>query len=250
MKKTLTFETKCYQDDYQIILNEDYLKKMIDRCQYKFDKKVVILNNIYDLGSAERQANSLIRSGIIDEFHIVEDYNKAALRFLNIKKESFGNGYYYSIAELVGICLCDTDYLLHFSSDSIMGLNTGEWIPEAIKQMERLPFVAVANPVWNFKFEEARSECFIDNNEDWFLGQGFSDQCYLIKTETFKRPIYNEKNVLSERYPKYGGELFEKRVDAWMRNNNLCRITSKHCSYIHENIPKTFEEQLKWKNSR
>jgi hypothetical protein len=74
--------------------------------------------------------------------------------------------------------------------------------------------------------------------EDFYIGFGFSDQCYLIKTSDFKKSIYNEINTNSERYPKYGGELFEKRIDSYMRNNNLYRITSKEISYIHKNFPK------------
>ena len=30
-----------------------------------------------------------------------------------------------------------------------------------------------------------------------------------------------KKNIESERYPEYGGELFEKRVDSWLRNNSF-----------------------------
>ena len=45
----------------------------------------------------------------------------------------------------------------------------------------------------------------------------------LGKHHDFKAPIYNEANPVSERYPKYGGETFEKRVDSWIRNHKYLR---------------------------
>jgi hypothetical protein len=66
------------------------------------------------------------------------------------------------------------------------------------------------------------------------VGFGFSDQCFLVRTADFRAPIYNELNDLSARYPGYGGELFEKRVDAWMRNHGFLRATFKHGTYLHE----------------
>ena len=71
------------------------------------------------------------------------------------------------------------------------------------------------------------------------MGQGFSDQCYLINTDVFKNKIYNFTHPDSERYPKYGGELFEKKCDAFMRTNNKYRITSTTTGYVSNNIKKS-----------
>jgi hypothetical protein len=61
---------------------------------------------------------------------------------------------------------------------------------------------------------------------------------YLVRTVDFRVLIYEEINDASERYPKYGGELFEKRVDSWMRNHGNIRATSKQASYLHQNFTK------------
>jgi hypothetical protein len=98
--------------------------------------------------------------------------------------------------------------------------------------MENDPTIIVANPVWNFGYDEAKEIAFKED-EDWYYGYGFSDQCYLINPINFNKPIYNEHNPASGRYPDYGGESFEKRVDSYMRNNKLGRITNKYISYIH-----------------
>jgi len=236
MKPSVTFETKCYEKDWRFIINANQIGKMINNCNYAFDKKVLFINNVSDYNKVKKHADKLISKSIIDEYYVVEEYANEALNFFNLTVESFKQGYYYSIAELVSIYLCKTDYLLHFSGDSVIENKESTWIDDAITLMETDKNVFTANPVWNFNYEEAKNESFKEDDK-WFYGFGFSDQSYLVKKENCRKPIYSEYNPASDRYPKYGGELFEKRVDSYMRNHNLYRVTSKHISYVHENIP-------------
>ncbi|MBB4035901.1 hypothetical protein GGR21_001796 [Dysgonomonas hofstadii] len=236
-KMTITFETKCWEKDWRYILCRGYLETMIENCSYKFDKKILYINNVDDISKVEKIAQKKIEKGIIDRYIIVDEHAERALNFFNIDKNNFRGGYYYSIAELVSIFLCETDYLLHFSSDACIVKDSYEWVKKTMSLMDEHKEYFVGNPTWGKDFEGAKTESFAETDEN-FIGFGFSDQCYLIRTEDFKKPIYNETNPVSERYPKYGGELFEKRVDAFMRNHNLHRITSKHTSYIHKNYPK------------
>ena len=233
----VTFETKVWQNDWEYILKGKYLNKVIERCNYQFDKRVLIINNVNDRNEVEIHAVKKVEEGIIDSYYFAEDYVDEVLDFFNIKKESFNGGYYYSIAELVGVYLCKTKYLLHFSSDSFLKKIGDHWIDEAINLFIVRNDIIVANPVWNENYIQAKNES-IEEIGDFYLSYGFSDQCYLIKTDVFKKQIYNEKNIYSERYPKYGGELFEKRVDSYMRNNSCYRITSKKVSYSHINFIK------------
>ena len=237
-KRTVTFETKCYYNDWEFLIKKNILSKMISNCNYNFANRTLFLNNFNDYKEISGHADRLIKNNIIDEYYIVNDYAKETLDFYNLTKDSFKGGYYYSIAELVSIYLCKTPYILHFSSDTIIPENCEiKWIDTAIDLMEENKDVIVANPAWNFNYKEAKLESFSED-DNWYYSYGFSDQCYLIKTEIFKGDIYNEINILSKRYPKYGGELFEKRVDSYMRNHNLKRMTSKTCSYQHQNFPK------------
>lgn len=230
----VTFETKCYEKDWKILLKTDRLEKMIRYNLYPFKEKVLFINNVRDVGEVSHYADKLVTQGILTSFVVVDDFAKEVLDYFEISNESFKGGYYYSIAELVSIYLCKTEYLLHFSSDSILETSF-PWIETAILKMKCAKNIKVANPTWNSRYFEAKHEAF-DEDENFFIGQGFSDQCYLIRIKDFKRKIYNEKNPSSERYPHYGGELFEKRVDAWMRNHHYQRITFKHGSYIHQNF--------------
>ncbi|MGG2024296.1 hypothetical protein AB1282_00670 [Gottfriedia sp. S16(2024)] len=229
----VTFETKCYEKDWEILLKTDRLEKMIEYNQFQFKEKILYINNVQDVREVGRHADKLIARNVLSSYVIVDDFSKEALNYFDVTKESFKGGYYYSISELVSIYLCNTEYLLHFSSDSILE-KPFNWIDLSLLKLQVDERIKVANPVWNGNIFEAKQES-IDEDENFYIGYGFSDQCYLIRTNDFKNKIYNEKNPISERYPIYGGELFEKRVDAWMRNNHFKRITFKHGNYIHQN---------------
>ncbi len=235
----VTFETKCYENDWNYILKGDYLSKMIDRCNYDFASKKLFINNVKDIAVVKKAADKKIAENIIDEYVIVADHAAEALDFFNITEDSFDGGYYYSISELVSIYLCKTGYLLHFSGDSIAAKSTINWVTKAIEVFKSNPAVIVANPAWNKNYKQAKEESFSEMN-DWYIGYGFSDQCYLVRTDAFKKPVYNFHHPKSKRYPKYGGMLFERRVDSYMRTHQLLRITSKETYYTHMNIPKSY----------
>ncbi|MGD0488867.1 MAG: hypothetical protein ABSB94_16965 [Syntrophorhabdales bacterium] len=236
-KTTVTFETKCYENDWEYLLKADRLKKTVALCRYPFDRVVLHINNVKNPDKVARYASRLLLSGVISEFVQVSDYAREALDSFDCDPESFRGGYYYSIAEMTAIYLCKTDYLLHFSSDTIMA-NREEWIGSAIRKMEENPEILVANPTWNNKFHRAREESVAEDGA-FYIGHGFSDQCYLIAPARFRSPIYNEKHAVTQRnFPPHGGESFEKRIDAYMRNHDYLRITSKRASYRHRNFPR------------
>jgi hypothetical protein len=237
-KKSITFETKCYENDWEYLLKTDRVRRMKEACRYPFDRAVFAVNNVKNPEVVARYAEKLVLSGVIDAYVHVSDHAEEALRFFGCTPDDFKGGYYYSIAELVGIYLCQTDYLLHFSSDSIM-VNGEEWIGSAMERMEEDRSIIVANPTWNDKFHRA-AEQSIAGDDRFYKGRGFSDQCYLIPVASFRRPIYRERNPVSESmFPEHGGDSFEKRVDAYMRNHGCLRITSKRASYRHRNFPRT-----------
>jgi hypothetical protein len=247
----VTFETKVWENDYGYLLNGDLIDKMISRCNYDFTKKVLYINNVRNVNEVKKLADKKVKKGVLDQYYIVDDYSDEVLDYFGISKASFKGGYYYSIAELIGIYLCETEYLLHFSSDSILEASEINWIDKALKIFQSKVDVIVANPVWSFRFNEAKKESFSEL-QDFYLGYGFSDHCYLIPTDVFKNKIYNEIHIDSARYPRHGGESFEKRVDSYMRNHKQYRITSNEISYIHKSFPRNIYSKWLYKiiNSR
>lgn len=248
-----TFETKCWENDYKLMLKTDHIKKMIRNCNYDFKSRQVIINNVKDESVVCNLAQNLRNKGIIDKYYVSSQYADEALKKFDII-DKFRGGYNYSISEVVGILKCETKYLLHFSSDSYIAKEfaNSNWIAEAIDIMEDNESIIVANPTWNdifhrnhnpfkrekYNWKEAEAESFKQIG-NFYLGQGFSDQCYLINTNIFKQKIYNCNHPDSDRYPKYGGELFEKKCDAYMRTNSKYRITSASVGYISKNIKKS-----------
>jgi hypothetical protein len=242
---SITFETKCYENDWEYLLRTGHLDKMIERCNVNFQSKQLIINNVKDREKVKRYAEEKVRKKIIDVFYFVDDYIEEALKFYDIEKESFGKGYYYSSAELVGLYLSKSRYHLHFSSDSFMPKKSKQqWIVEAYHIMEKHPEYIVANPTWNLLYREAKKESSGEKIGNFYAGYGFSDQCYLVRTSNFREKIYNFHHPLSERYPEHGGESFEKRVDSYMRTKSLKRLTSSKESYMSHNFPKSIHPKL------
>ncbi|MDU4962079.1 MAG: hypothetical protein E6X17_15595 [Sporomusaceae bacterium] len=233
---SVTFETKCWEKDWRHLLETDRLQRAIEYNQYEFSERILYINNVSreNLTTVLRAADACVDRDILTSYLLVEDYAEAALAAAGLTKADLGIGYYYSIAELVGIYCCRTEYLLHFSSDSMLTGPCG-WLEPAIDRLRQWPAVKVANPVWNSRYEEAKQEALLEDG-DWYIGFGFSDQCYLIAPAVFRQTIYQETHPAAARYPAYGGELFEKRVDAWMRNHGCYRITYKHGAYVHQNF--------------
>ncbi|NEZ45389.1 hypothetical protein [Paenibacillus alvei] len=227
----VTFETKCYEKDWKYLLQTDRLQKAVSYHQYPFSEIILYINNVNNVQEVTFFADKLVEQGVLTSYVVVDQFADEALKFFKIDKSSFLGGYYYSIAELVSIYRCRTPYLLHFSGDSILE-SPFSWINEAIARMELDRSIKVANPVWNRRYDEARFEAESED-ELFYIGYGFSDQCYLVNAKDFKFASYHEIHPASQRYPVYGGELFEKRVDAWMRNKGFKRLTYKYGSYIH-----------------
>ena len=235
---TVTFETKVWEKDWDLIMKTPFLERTIDRCGDLVSKRVLYINNVKNAQQVIQAANQLVAKGTIDSWILVEAYAEQALSYFNLSKEKLGVGYYYSIAELVSIYLCDTKYLLHFSGDATVVKGAPQdWLAQGIKVLEDNSRVVAFNLAWTNDFKSIREESESED-ENCFYGYGFSDQMYLIRAADYKKKIYEYYNTASERYPKFAGELFEKRVDSWMRENQLLRATYKHGNYLHENFPR------------
>ncbi len=231
---SVTFETKVWEQDWKVVLDRERLSAQISAHEFPFAARAVIVNNVDDVARVVRRCRHLIDAGILDRVTVVDEHLDATLTRLGLSRDSFGRGYVYSVAELVGIATCTTEYLLHMSGDTTLAAPAA-WIPPTIDLMRNDPGVVTATVVWNGLMHEVDAEA--DWSDDTFsYGFGFSDQLYLIRREQFAQPIYGFSHPASERYPAYGGELFEKRVDSWMRTHDLRRAVFRGASYRHENI--------------
>lgn len=233
----VSFETKVWEGDYRVVLGTSRLDRMIARNSYDFASRRVYINNCDNYLKVIRLCRRKVSEGVIDDFVVVEDHAGDALKFFGLTRQELGIGYVYSIAELVGIYLAEERYLLHFSGDSLLE-EEFDWIPSALSLLSCRDEVKVVNLVWNSQYEMLRGLRGLQD-DDYFFGQGFSDQMYLIPVADYRQQIYTETHLESARYPAYGGELFEKRVDSWQRNHGYIRAVWKHGSYRHASIRPT-----------
>src|SRR4051812_8149375 len=102
----VTFETKCWEQDWEVLLTTPRLGQMIERNHFPFARRVLLINNMSDPAAVQRAAERAIQQGVLSEFHLVAEHADEALEFFQVNAASFGRGYVYSIAELVGIYLC------------------------------------------------------------------------------------------------------------------------------------------------
>lgn len=237
----VTLETKCWEKDWKKILLSNWLDELNRRNAFPFAKRVLFINNVKNLHSVGKAAEKAVARGSIDKFFFVEDYSEKALEYFGITKDSFCGGYYYSISELVSIYLCETEYLLHFAGDCIP-YQKYRWIPSGINILESNKKVKSVCLTWNAKYEWTKFQSTSEDELFWYM-PFFSDHCYLIKVDEFKKANLSEDSSVCDIYPEYGGELFEKRVGSWYWNNSFERAVYKHGAYFHfETKPRIFEQ--------
>jgi len=239
----VTFFTQCYEGDWEAIINRGGLKRKIENLDYSFSKKILIVTNVNNRELVEHSLIKLIEDEIVDEYYFTDDYSDKVLEYFNIDKQSFNGGYWYSISPLLSIYLCESDYMVYLTGDSLTDKSDYDWIENGIEMLKSNENVKVVNPVWNLQYDAAKDDenYYISNGNnlenkhiDWWYGMGFSDQCFLIPTNVFKSQIYNEQNILSDiQYPSYAGDSFEKRISSFLKNNKYYRITSNKTTYFH-----------------
>lgn len=227
----ITFETKVWEGDWKKVLRPESISSNVRRCGHLIQNRVVMVNNVSDLARVENRCQELVDAGMLDSFCHVDRFAEAVLAHFGLKSTDFGSGYRYSIAELTSIYLCKTPYLLHFSGDSMVDDATPQgWLDTGLRVLDRRPDVAVFNLTWNNKHHEVKEQS-VEQDDDCYYGYGFSDQMYLIRTADFLKSIYHYSHEGSSAH--HHGDIFEKRVDSWMRSTNRLRATLKAGSYTH-----------------
>ena len=111
MRPTVTLETKCWEHDWNRILGGEWLRQLAERNVYPFREKILMINNVKRPSVVAKHAERTIQQGWLTKYVIVEEHAAEALDFFAVTRESLGLGYPYSIAELVGVFLCRSDFL-------------------------------------------------------------------------------------------------------------------------------------------
>ena len=246
--QTVTFATSCWENDWKMILQGDYLAdKQINPHGTAFERRILIINNVRDPKKVSEAAQKKVEQEVLSDFYLSQEKDKEIMEFFCLKREDFKAGpdahlypgvnndwvYFNALAPLAAIYYCRTDYLLYLTGDSYL-TDKVVWIPAAINQMEKKPKFKVANLTWNLNYKEAKKESYREDKDFYIAKEGFSDQFFLVKTEEFQKPIYGEIRKDSSHFPR--GDVFERRVYSYLKNRGFLRLTYKHGSYLHESI--------------
>lgn len=239
-ESSVSFFTNCYEGDWEEVLKTDRLKKMITNCGIDFFERNLIINNVKNRSEVESFAKRAVEENVIDRYYFSGDYETKIFKAFSIKRTDFvldfHDGYWYSMGPLAAIFLCRSKYMIYFTCDCMIPAGTSPaWINKAIALFESTPSICVANPIWEYNKEKARTESF-NEDEEWFYGYGFSDQCFFIETKRFYGDVYNYYHISSEIFPMYGGNPFERMINSYMRSKELTRITNKNIHYTHEKL--------------
>ena len=240
--KSVTYNTTCWEKDWEAMLTTEYIQRNIEFNDYPFAKKVLWINNVEDYSKVSNAAQKLIEEGVLTHFYKVDDVIEDAMRHFHLSRadNSLGRGFPYSVGPLCGIYMCDTDWFLHYTGDATLTEKATRWIPKTMAYMARNENYKTGNLMW------ARGRSKISwgtldreshfQDDDWAVGYGFSDQCFLAETQMLKTLDYNMQHKLSDkRFSKQRkpGTSFEKRIEAWKLNNNFHRVTYKQNFYVH-----------------
>jgi hypothetical protein len=238
----VSFFTCCYEADWECLLIEGRLKKMIDLCNYTFVSKNLVINNVEDKEKILKYANQAKADGIIDNFYFSEDSKDKILQDFSIKRRNFKldgfDGYWYSVGPLTSIYLCSSTFLLYFASDCILsGSANFNWVHEGSKILNNNNNVLCITPTWDYNKDEPKTAAIFEDKICYY-DRGFSDQVFLIFAKNFKSDIYNEYNKGSEIFPIYGGNHFERRVFCYLNNHHYLRGVLKIVYYRHDKLVK------------
>lgn len=243
---TVTFATTVWEKDWrQILFSPDYLPiKQIENHRFPFAERLLVINNVNDLAAVKEAARTWVEKGVLTRVVVASE---EVLPHFLLERSSFRIGsdahlyenvnpdwiYYNALGPLTAIHACQSDYLLYMTGDVRLDRPL-DWVGPALEKMEKNRNFKVANPTWNEKYEEAKRESSRKEGSFYVAPQGFSDQLFLVERKTFQAPIYGSIRPDSDHFPR--GDVFEKRVFSYMKNQGWERIVFRRGSYTHENF--------------
>jgi hypothetical protein len=223
-----------FERNYREVLGPGFFGGIEGDNRRPFARRVALVNNVDDPADAAARAGRLVEAGEIDAFHFVADRLPGALSQVGLSRRDLGAVPHYSDCSFVAVTLPGPGWILYWDAD-VRLQEPIDWITPTIEFMNRDRRVLVGNPVWPQPTLERET---LENQGDFALGRGFSDQVYLVRREEMARPIYSERCLARLRYPMaHQGFIFEARVDSHMRHRGRLRATYRRARYTHPPPP-------------
>ena len=110
---SIQFDTKVWENDYRLILSKGHLEKLANLISIPSSNIRILINNVVSRRHVNLLAQRAKKSGLIGDFFFVDELAPDVLKHFDLKKDSLGSGYRYSICELAGLYLSRKPYILH-----------------------------------------------------------------------------------------------------------------------------------------
>ncbi len=249
--RTVDCYIDCWEGTYRELLAPGVLRERFAAHLYPFARRVITINNIDDRVAALKMADEAVARGDCDEYVIVANELPRALDVCGLQVKDIGRVLPFTNFLLVTVATATAEYILHVAGDVHLDCPF-DWIGDAVAKMRdnRQYFTAAPDPFAHPGYVEQHSE-WVDG--PYWVNRSFSDQCFLGATKDFAAPIYGEWHKASNRYPMSNvGRIFEARVDAYMQNRDLMRLTDSRITYHHQSHAVEGETYVKpyiWKRA-
>lgn len=229
---TIDFFTNCWERDYREVLSPGFIRRKADQFDYQFRHLIVTVNNVADNADAKSLAHAAIKRSEVDEVVFVNEALPSALEICGLTDDDLGRVRHFTSFYLVMVTCTNADYIVNCAADIDMDRPL-DWISPAAEMLENNEEYLVANPCWGFDPKGAAREALRMDGQ-YYVSQAYSDACFLGRRNAFAKPIYHHKHPAGKRYPlSHIGDVFEQRVDAYMRHAGLFRLTDSRITYNH-----------------
>lgn len=219
---------------YRPVLEPGALGFRYAQHSYPFGRRLLTINNVRHRRHAAELAEAALRRGECDEYIFIEDYLDVALEVCGLTRRDLGAVAHYVDHHLVKAAYGEAEYLV-VTTEDIELAGPFDWISTGIEALSRDTTNFACNPDWA-AYPGAAAREALRYDDPFYIGFGFSDQCFLALRSNLAKPIYKEWNRASDRYPMSAvGRIFEARIDAYMRNHGLLRLTDSRVAYYHRN---------------
>ena len=227
----------CFERTMGLVTSTPVLADLARAQAHPFARRTLLVNNVSDPGRWTTALDALVAEGVVDRWVAVADALPAALAVTGLRPRDIRHRRHWTDFGLVAVALPGPRYVCYCDPE-IEFTVAGDWITPALDLMGRDRSVAVANPRW--AHGPAPEERADERVGDFLVGYGFTDQIFLLDRHEFAAPIYRSRLPVSLRSPaslRYPGaadsQVFEMRVDAYMRSRGRRRATHDTVTYAH-----------------
>ncbi len=227
----------CFERTIGLVTGSPMLAELAAAQSFPFCRRTLLVNNVADVAAWRDRLDALVAAGSVDRWLTVEEALPRALELTGLRPAQIEPRGHWTDFALVAVTLPEAPMVCYCDPEIEMA-TPGDWVGPALELMARDPRVAVANPRWTDTTEvEERAD---EVSGEFLVGYGFTDHVFLVRRGEFGRPIYSSRVPMalrcpaSLRYPTaLDSEIFEQRVDAYMRGHRRMRATHRHVAYHH-----------------